>query len=230
MSETTNSKMKLKLLIDKKAQKVLFAEASKGFVDFLFSLMSLPLGNIIRVLTKSNMVGCLGNLYESIETLSYSYLQPSQHKDFILKSKSPLLPVDTPLLLPDTNSGHPKMYICDTPNHCYVTFEPDTPCPTCKTLMNYEPTFISSESDKQVTAKYGEGGFVKDVVTYMVMDDLEVKPICTVSSITLINTFGITDLGSLQEKVVDFGVAEGLMLLQVSLQAKDVLTSVFLKT
>lgn len=50
-------KVSLKLLIDTKGNKVLFAEAGKDFVDFLFNLLSLPLGNVINLLTKNSMVG-----------------------------------------------------------------------------------------------------------------------------------------------------------------------------
>lgn len=76
-------KVSLKLLIDTKGNKVLFAEAGKDFVDFLFNLLSLPLGNVINLLTKNSMVGSLGSVYENIETLSESYLQPNQSKDAI---------------------------------------------------------------------------------------------------------------------------------------------------
>ncbi|CAH1443480.1 unnamed protein product [Lactuca virosa] len=49
--------MTLKLLIDKKTQKVLFAEATKEFVDFLFHIFSLPLGSLIQFLGSKQMVG-----------------------------------------------------------------------------------------------------------------------------------------------------------------------------
>ena len=61
-----NTHLKLKLLIDKKKKKVLFSEASKEFVDFLVSFMSLPLGTVSKLLKKNNMVGCMGELYECI--------------------------------------------------------------------------------------------------------------------------------------------------------------------
>ncbi|TQE14224.1 hypothetical protein C1H46_000143 [Malus baccata] len=82
---TSNSHpLTLKLLIDKKRQKVLFADAAKDFVDFLFtllSLLSLPVGTIIRLLFKDAMVSSLGKLYQSIETLNDEYLQPNMEKD-----------------------------------------------------------------------------------------------------------------------------------------------------
>ncbi|KAK4835097.1 hypothetical protein QYF36_005160 [Acer negundo] len=40
--------------------------------------------------------------------------------------------------------------------------------------------------------------------------------------------FNVQNVGSLEEKTVDFGVDEGLKLLKASLECKNVLTSVFL--
>ncbi|KAH7548025.1 hypothetical protein JRO89_XS14G0056200 [Xanthoceras sorbifolium] len=39
-----------------------------------------------------------------------------------------------------------------------------------------------------------EGGFVKGVVTYMVLDNLEVKPMSTISSIALLNEFNVQNV------------------------------------
>ncbi|KAK8576822.1 hypothetical protein V6N13_121822 [Hibiscus sabdariffa] len=61
---TTTSTVRLKLLIDRKAKRVVCAEAGKDFVDFLFNILLLPVATITRLLTKQNMVGCLGNLYQ----------------------------------------------------------------------------------------------------------------------------------------------------------------------
>lgn len=77
--------MSLKLLIDSKAKKVLFGEAGKDFVDFLFQIMSLPIGTVIRLVTEKEMVGCLGHLYKSIYAQSSDYFQPNVDKDALLK-------------------------------------------------------------------------------------------------------------------------------------------------
>ncbi|KAH0749766.1 hypothetical protein KY290_028998 [Solanum tuberosum] len=42
----------------------------------------------------------------------------------------------------------------------------------------------------------------------MVLDDLVVKPMSTISSITLLNQFSIKDVGVLKEKVVTLGMDE----------------------
>ncbi|XP_059669992.1 uncharacterized protein LOC132315668 isoform X1 [Cornus florida] len=71
-------------------------------------------------------------------------------------------------------------------------------------------------------------GYVKDVVTYMVMDDLEVKPMSTISSVTVLNTFDVKDVGALQEKTVEVDMGKGLELVKASFESTTVLTDLFL--
>ncbi|KAF6148834.1 hypothetical protein GIB67_014205 [Kingdonia uniflora] len=71
-------------------------------------------------------------------------------------------------------------------------------------------------------------GYVKGVVTYMIMDDFFVFPMSTISSITLLHKFNVGNVNFLTEKLVDVGMDEGLELLRASLQSKTVLSDVFL--
>ncbi|KAI9127947.1 hypothetical protein K1719_000940 [Acacia pycnantha] len=227
------SKVSLKLLIDTKEKKVLLAEASKEFIDFLFNLLRLPVGTVTRLLTKNGMVGCLGKLYESIENLSDNYLNnPTQDKNILLKPSAPFASGYL-LLANDDNinsSGTSKLYMC--PNRCNynVTSTYNTGCPSCRYAMTNTVQFVGNDRNAtQVKdASGGEGGFVKGVVTYTVMDDLEVRPMSTISTVALISKFNVKDIASLQERVVELGMEEGIKLLKASLQCKNVLTRVFL--
>ncbi|KAL0460633.1 UNVERIFIED_CONTAM: hypothetical protein Slati_0690500 [Sesamum latifolium] len=71
MAEYTVS---LNLLIDTHGKRVIFAEAGKDFVDFLFHILSLPVGTIVALIPEQEMVGSLSNLYKSIENLNESYI------------------------------------------------------------------------------------------------------------------------------------------------------------
>ncbi|CAI0626061.1 unnamed protein product [Linum tenue] len=234
-------KVTLKLLINKKTKKVLFAEAGKDFVDFLFTLLSFPLGTVIKLLSKNKMVGCLGNLYESIEELSDTFFQPNLGKATVLNPKLPSRPSGSTLLLSDggENDGTGatrKFYVCENNGyHRNVTDNPLAICSQCNCRMRTQVSFITAPS---AAGNDQEGGFVKGVITYMVMDNLEVKPMSTISSITMLNKFNIQEVGALEEKVIELGVdevahlsvfwTEGLDLLKASLQSQTVLTSVFL--
>ncbi|KAJ8443870.1 hypothetical protein Cgig2_032694 [Carnegiea gigantea] len=87
--------MRLTLLIDSTANKVVLAEADKDFVDFLFDVLSLSVGTVMQLLEKKDMAGCLGDLYRGAEALNQGYLLPQVTKDLLLKQRSP---VDVPLL------------------------------------------------------------------------------------------------------------------------------------
>nr|XP_016480907.1 PREDICTED: uncharacterized protein LOC107801986 [Nicotiana tabacum] len=185
----------------------MFAEAGKECIDFLFHILALPIGSVIRLLTTKGMVGFLGNLYESLENLDNMFIQPNQEKDILLKPKSAAYVTSGPLLLADSPVIK-QFYRCYN-NHNYTTDDPRTRCPS-----------------ENVVAT--GGGLVKEVVTYMVLDELVVKPKSTISSITLLNEFSVKDVGVLKEKVVTLGMEEALLLLKTSLQSKNVLTNVFM--
>ncbi|XP_058182428.1 uncharacterized protein LOC131300545 [Rhododendron vialii] len=231
MASSSSSKevITLKLLVDTKNNRVLFAEAGKDFIDFLFTLLSLPIGTVVRLLTAKSLVGSLGNLYDSVDNLSDTYMQPNQKKEVLLKPKVAVRSTEASLLLTDDDVPEPavnKTYKLCANCVRFVTNDPKANCPTCKSTMAYDVTFMPSKVAN--TGLSGEGGYVKGVVTYMVMDDLVVIPMSNISAIALLSKFNVTNVQSLEEKVVSFGMDEGLKLLKATLHSKMVLTSVFL--
>ncbi|KAL4289348.1 hypothetical protein AHAS_Ahas19G0377200 [Arachis hypogaea] len=108
----------MKLLIDTKGKKVLFAEASKEVVDFLFTLLQLPLATVVKLLTKEVAVGCLGNLYSSVENLNHIYMQSNLSKDLLLSPTvlGPTSPSISCLLPSAAGMITPKLYGCN--NNC----------------------------------------------------------------------------------------------------------------
>ncbi|KAK7357969.1 hypothetical protein VNO80_17267 [Phaseolus coccineus] len=232
-SSSSSSKLTLKLLIDSKRDKVLFAEASKAVVDFLLSLLCLPIGTVIRILNKDHMVGSLANLYESVENLDEAYMQPNQHKDLLLKPSAAISSSQISGLLPSIdasscrNSATALFYRCASSHHfCHITCDKGTRCPSgCGYSMETKVSYVGA-IPKDVFAD--KSGFVKEVVTYMVMDDLVIQPMSSISSITLLNKFNVSEVGALKEKVVVLDMNQGVNLLKVSLQSKKVLTDVFL--
>ncbi|KAF0892245.1 hypothetical protein E2562_014830 [Oryza meyeriana var. granulata] len=64
---------------------VLFAESDKEFVDVLFSFLTLPLGTIVRLLGKQSQIGCLDELYKSVENLSEDHFQTDACKAMLLR-------------------------------------------------------------------------------------------------------------------------------------------------
>ncbi|KAL8473485.1 hypothetical protein ACS0TY_030352 [Phlomoides rotata] len=69
--ETTShaKKMVLKVMFQKSTKKFLFAQAEEDFVEFLFSLLIIPLGLVERLLGSNTCLNNIDNLYRSIADL-----------------------------------------------------------------------------------------------------------------------------------------------------------------
>ncbi|KAK9048789.1 hypothetical protein SSX86_032244, partial [Deinandra increscens subsp. villosa] len=223
----TSTVITLKLLVDKKGQRVLFAEAGKDFVDFLFSLLVLPVASVIRLVDNRDMVSGLAKIYQSVSDLNNDYIQSDKNKDVLLKPKS-WLPFSSPDLLSNERYKYTSVvfYKCmNCTNGLLATSSRGCPERNCYgTLSTIEDRYVLKS---KVDAK--DGGFVKGLVSYMVADDLVVSPMSAISNIISLNKFNIKDWGALEEKVVHIGMNEGLLLLNHSLISKTVLTDVFLR-
>ncbi|PRQ59062.1 hypothetical protein RchiOBHm_Chr1g0366041 [Rosa chinensis] len=234
MATSNSGAVSLKLLIDRKNQKVLFAEAGKDFVDFLFTLLSLPVGTVIRLLSKGEMVGSFGKPYERVENLDDTYMQPELNKDIVLQPRALVTGPNILKLANNVESSAPKvLYLCPafydgTQAHPYVTENPNEECPSCTRTMDLQTTYVGQPTTTAGTSGAVATGYVKGVVTYMIMDDLEVKPMSTISSITMLNRLNIKDVEALEEKVVELAMDKGVELLKESLLSKSILTNVFL--
>ncbi|TVU18240.1 hypothetical protein EJB05_34328, partial [Eragrostis curvula] len=197
-------KISLKLLVDAKTNKVLFAEAGKEFVDFVFSLLTLPIGAVAKLISAGTMQGSIGRLYQSVDHIGVSYLQPGTDKSDLLQPKV-LHPDARELLLLQGGSGDGdgdgksppplakfRLYTCA--GHCATaTVETKATCPQCRQAMS-----------------------------------TEVTPMSAITSITMINKFSANKEVQLAEKYVAVGADEGLGLLRAALRSDTVLSDVFL--
>ncbi|KAM3307884.1 hypothetical protein P3S67_009628 [Capsicum chacoense] len=198
---TSKTKLTMKLLVDTKAKRVLFAEADKSCVDILFHILSLPVATVIRLLKEKGM--------------SYGCLPKSSVTGI---SSIPFLSIS------DVPATQKTIYGCSSSNSyiqcrsCYSDSS-NARCIDCQNSLSRMLTYVAPPGASGAVA--APRGFVKDVVTYMVMDNLVVKPMSTISTITLLNKFNVKDVGVLQE---------ALKLLKASFESKTVLTSVFMSS
>ncbi|KAL5733324.1 hypothetical protein ACOSQ2_033016 [Xanthoceras sorbifolium] len=217
----SSSSTKLRLFVDTKAGKVLFAEADKDFIDFLIYLLSFPMATAVRILKDKNMhlagVGSLGHLYESLEKLPNSFLQPNQDKSSLLNPRAPVYATGIPLTLFDYDFEARKSYRCSY-HYCYCDYMAEVPnltCPSCKSRVDKEMSYVPSSPANFPVAV--EGGFLKGLATYIVMDNLEFMPMSAKMFVSLLKKSDVKDLDALEEIEVDLGVEEGLKLLKLSL-------------
>ncbi|CAI9108282.1 OLC1v1007851C1 [Oldenlandia corymbosa var. corymbosa] len=76
-----SSQITLKLLVDTKSKRVLFAEPGKDAVDFLFHILTLPMGTVIRLLTKQKWWVALETYMTASEFLTkHTSTKPRQRK------------------------------------------------------------------------------------------------------------------------------------------------------
>jgi hypothetical protein len=193
--------LRMKLLVDTRGQRVLFAEASKDVVDFLFSLLALPVGAVAMLLGQDSVVGSVGGLYRSVENLDRSYAQPGTDLDALLRPPVPPPAagyVSSLLGLPDT-SARPRCPSCGGRR---------TQLGTTSTVHVGGNLYCPVISGANSAAKSLAGGFVQGYMTYTVMDDLAMAPMSTISSISVFNTMAVRDLGAVQERTVQIGYTE----------------------
>ncbi|XP_039811592.1 uncharacterized protein LOC120674481 [Panicum virgatum] len=238
--------MKMKLLVDTKAGRVLYAEAGKDVVDFLFSLLALPLGTVAKLLTAGAavpatavvtklptggaMVGSVGNLHRSVEALDAGHVCRREATDALLEPAVLQLVAAAPA--PNGRLFRCKGCPCSPRCYDYATRVSGTRCPVCKGEMTAEVQLVEPDgAAKPAAAAAGEGrttGYVREMATYTVMDDLSVAPMSTICAVTALAGLGVTDITGLQAKTVEIGYKEGLALLKASLESQTVLTDVFL--
>ncbi|TYJ41416.1 hypothetical protein E1A91_A03G019400v1 [Gossypium mustelinum] len=164
------------------------------------------------------MVGSLSKLYKSIEESSHVHMQqPFQTKEALLNPEvlAHSGVANLPPLLPDIESSNNSI---DKGFYSHQAKLVKTNQKTCSNSLSSS----SSSSNEE-----GEGGYVKGVVTYMVKDDLMEKPMSTISSLALLNSFNVKDIEALQEKTIKIGMDEAMKLLKALLLSKTVLTDIF---
>ncbi|KAH0449530.1 hypothetical protein IEQ34_020222 [Dendrobium chrysotoxum] len=209
--EDWDSKAILELIIDPHNSKVICASAGKGFIDFIFSLLKLPLGTVIKLFSPQSKIGSLGKLYESVKNLGQA----------------------TPLLLGAAAIKEPTYYLC---NSCKgkVTTLRNMICPNCKLEMTDKVDFVvpfASHSSSSRTEDGGEStkGFVREKFYFTIADDLIVTPPCTMSIMKIFENYGIVDGAKYELKKVVVGIKEGLAILEASLESSTVLTDLLLR-
>ncbi|KAI8523681.1 hypothetical protein RHMOL_Rhmol13G0091600 [Rhododendron molle] len=212
----TNS-MTLNLFVSKSKKKVLYAEAGVDMVNFLFSILTYPLGSIIKLLGKNSGFGCMDNLYKTVEDLGTGgYLKSEEHRKMLLCPKlAPFHSVGNQLLQIE-EASYP-LYVYNRSRELWVAAE-SKENNLSKVVMD----------PKSPTGEVDAGkGYMKGPGTFMILNDLSVAPLSPVKSVVaLLNQMNVP-INDVVERVVTIGPNEALKLLNASLISKTVLSDVF---
>ncbi|KAF9600487.1 hypothetical protein IFM89_009936 [Coptis chinensis] len=197
--------VKLNVMVHRKLNQVVFAEADKDFVDILFSFLTIPLGTIVRLLRKQShptVIGSLNNLHSSVENLEKRRFQKEICKTMLLRTRNAYGDECRKLELNIDDTEPTSFYLCQ-------------PCASRRIGASLLSTFDSSSCGSRLTPMTlrsrpngsevdGEDGvFVKGNATFLVTDDLQVTPLSTLATFRLLNNLGITDAVLLEKKSLD---------------------------
>ncbi|XP_042499512.1 uncharacterized protein LOC122077657 [Macadamia integrifolia] len=237
MASQASQIISLKLLIDKDKNRVVMAEVDRDFVDTLLSFLTMPMGTIVRLISKQPqpaIIGSLTNLYKELENLEEEFLQTHACKSMLLHPRN-LSVIDCRRLKLNVDDTEPKYHICPDWIKCtrgfieadfYSIFN-NVNCGVCRKMMDM---VIYIEKEDEGASHKGDGGaFVCGMTKFMVTDDLQVEPISPTTILTHLHKLGIKDMNSLQETTVSIGSEEILNLLKGLLFSKTPLTDVFLR-
>jgi len=225
-TSTCKIKMEVKLVRSKSQKKIIFAEASENFVDFMFSFLTIPLGSIVKVLDGNSFVGCVDNLYKSVESLDSSWCTNSRsmllHPGVAPQFGCPNQPLNIPHVKTPTATyyyGTGKQEKDYRYTNRYSTIEVPVVggviskthglIYNAKALTDMDPR-SPNKSIKDVV------GFVKRPALYVVGDDLKVKSLSANSWLSYLKELSFP-LDDLEVKVISIGEAEVKWLLLLNL-------------
>ncbi|XP_058188608.1 uncharacterized protein LOC131306404 [Rhododendron vialii] len=201
-------KINLKLIINRSNNRALYAEVEENFVNLLASFLSFPIGYIFKEFPYLSFMGCLGNLYKSVQDFDVNKFYKSEEMKAILLD---------PKLAPGTSYSNKLIGIEEAAN---------LSCSTLSSLFETEYIGLSSESPLR-GVKIG-GGLVKGPSMFMVTDSLWIAHLSPISGISLINRLKVP-LSDIQELEVNMGEEETLHLLVASLVSRSALTDAFVR-
>ncbi|MFS7965969.1 hypothetical protein Hanom_Chr09g00768341 [Helianthus anomalus] len=191
--EENETKISVKVIVDKVNKRVVYAEADYTFVDILFSFMTLPIGTIVRILGKVDdkkfegqdppLLGSLNNLYQSLKDFPDCYLSSAKCKPILLNPRS----------LSYDHCRKLKLLIDDTQPLKYFGCTQEDVCS------------LSAISNLKVYRCVRVTGcvFVSDIATIIISDDLCVEPYTSERCIRLLTDCGITDTSYIEERKLD---------------------------
>ncbi|CAO2043550.1 unnamed protein product [Urochloa humidicola] len=224
----------VKLFVDKEKKKVLFAESDKEFVDVLCSFLTMPLGTIVRILGKQSQMGCLDELYKSVEDLGTNYFQAKACKAMLLAPLNAAWSHCCRLKINVDDTKPRSVYVCRDTNcsahgdRAFSSF-PDTIC-KCSKAMQSVGDALGNNGNPALSGGVGgpeSGVFVQGLLKFIITDDLIVAPASTSLMLSLFEKFGVRDPENIEETILQLGSQKIISLLKRSLVSKQPLTGLY---
>ncbi|XP_018443500.1 uncharacterized protein LOC108815371 [Raphanus sativus] len=226
-------KFRLKLHIDENRNKVVLAEAEQDFVDVLLSLLTLPMGNVARLLenhkTFPGVLQCYKNLNKSVADMDRSlqnYVETEACKTMLMDLRS-TKDIHRRRLKMDMSYTYPtKFFMC--PTHTGYSNFNSTRC-RCGDLMTSQILVPEEEQVKEVIGNNEDGVFVNCRSSFIITDELKVTSNSIGVLMKVLNDQGYAGFSDLKETLIDVGFEEVRTLLGCLFTSEAALTCAFLK-
>ncbi|XP_022731192.1 uncharacterized protein LOC111285836 [Durio zibethinus] len=228
--------LSLKASIDVDKNRVIFVESDEDFIDILLSFLTMPIGSIIRLVRYQPPpveIGCMNNLYGSVENFDVQLFQTEACKSMLLHPRNGAAAQSESLKL-TVDDFEPLQYFCCESWECtaskykLLSHYRNAIC-SCGKLMNREVDLLEKENKQMSFDARDRGVFVKGLARMLVSDELKIMPPLTATSFSLLSKLGLTDGSTIEEKTFDVGVDEVWNLLKFSLVSRIPLTETLLR-
>ncbi|CAH2047579.1 unnamed protein product, partial [Thlaspi arvense] len=221
----------LRLVVDEEKKKVVLAEACRDFVDVLFSLLTLPMGTIVRLLERhrKSEIGCFRNLYTSVAEMGVDDFETQACKQILLNPTS-VKEVECKRLKLNVNpTDDLKFFKCPYFSRCNLCTNFSGSVCSCGELMNQEIQ-LSEEDQAAGSVQDDVGGvFVGGRSSFIITDDLKVSVESTGLVLKTLHRLGCSDVSKLGEQLLDIGLREILFLLECIFFSNTPLTDALLR-
>jgi len=215
MASNQEATIPLKFWVDEEQNSIIVAEASGDFVDVLFSFLTLPLGTIIKLVSKNQPhqpleIGCIDNLYQSAENFNPNVFWNRICQQMLLSPRNPSESACHRLKLKVDHTVPTKYFMC---NYCskgskllLSTFV-DASC-YCGKWMKKEIKLLEESKEE---GSWGNGVFVKGDAMFLIFDDLRVLNSSPGNTVQQLLQLGYKDLNKLKEMPVNVGMKEVIL-------------------
>ncbi|CAA0808581.1 Unknown protein [Striga hermonthica] len=201
VNSPANSKtMKVKAVLRKSNNELLFVHAGDDFVDFILSLLTIPLGRACFLLEGNTLLKNIDNLYRSIaETVDEKYLKL---KNRLIKPELPPGYLSKNQILPLEERTAPNIYFVES-----FTVGPNKEIEKGSWMRFKDPK--------------GEGSYLRQHDKFVVTSDLTVERMVSVDAALVWMQVGAWDV---HEVELDIGLELALNILRASLVSDHALS------
>ncbi|KAK9940678.1 hypothetical protein M0R45_017325 [Rubus argutus] len=210
----------VKLIVSKSKDMVCYAEVQEDFVNLLFSLLTLPLGFILKQMLDCPWKGCIDQLYSGVLDFDEKFFKSNHHKEFLSSPKllpgfgyeNKLLGVEEAVYYRIPNSSK---LVADT------SLLPSSTSPDPFKMKVLDPISNSDQDDS-------DRGFLEGPAIFTVTDNLDVRPVSATFQLSILNDLKVS-FSDIEDRTVLVGKKEALRVLVASFVSNSALTNAFLR-